>query len=187
MSKLTAGYLLANIVDVREELYLAAVFGSGITQNSFAARLTRAMFAELTAAVDNQQASIDRFYQLVVRGINDLAGAINSGRCSFNDYLKLLRRADAFRDWLDARSPDEDLVRSYFAEASKESWLASQPAKTLRWMLPLAAGFAFFLPAAIITAPVTAGALTVVDKFLLERLAAGWRPSSFIDNDLRPA
>jgi hypothetical protein len=186
ISKLTTGYLLGNILDVREDLYLAAVFGSGIAQNSLAARLTRIMCADLTAVVDKQQATIERFQQLVVRGVNDLAGSINSGSHSFDDFLKLLRRADEFRSWLDRHPPDEDLVRSYFAEASKESWLASQPVKTLRWMLPVAAGFALFLPDGVISAPIAAGVLTAVDKLMLERFAQGWRPSSFIDNDLRP-
>lgn len=193
MKQLSIVDMLSGMTDAREDLYLAATFGAAVAQSSYFAQLTRAICADLTAIVDRQHAIIDQFQDLVVHGLNDLAGAINTKRCSFEDFLKILKKADDFRAWLDVRSPDEDLVRSYFKEASKDSWLAKEPAKKLRWMIPAAAGFASFIPGiapflpdAALTVPTAALGLTAIDQLVIERVARGWRPSSFIDNELRP-
>lgn len=182
----TPGHLLISMVEMRVDLYLAAALGAGIAQDPLGSRLTRALCEDLVAAVDTQRAAINQFQELVVRGITDLRGVINSGACSFKDFLKVLQHAGAFRSWLDSQSPDENLVKSYFAEATRNRWLASAPVKELRWFLPLAAGFTFFLPGAEFVAPATATALGVIDRFVIDRFAQGWRPSTFVDSTLRP-
>jgi hypothetical protein len=186
--KLTAGHLLVGILDMREDLQLSATFGAGIAQDPLGAALMRAKCADLTAALEIQQARIDQFQDIVVAGLADLRGVVNSGECSFSDVLGLIAEADHFRDWLDSQTPDSDLIKSYFDEVTKKRWIDSRPVKELRWLLPIAAGstFALHLPEAALIAPSSAGGLALADRFLVSRLASGWRPASFIDTKLRP-
>jgi hypothetical protein len=113
---------------------------------------------------------------------------VNSGECPFSDFLHLLGEAEQLKAWLDTQTPDADLVKSYLLEATKKRWIDSRPVKELRWTLPTSVGFGFFLPipGADLIAPSAAAALTAADRFLVTRLAGGWRPASFIDTKLRP-
>ncbi|MBK6015523.1 hypothetical protein [Streptomyces sp. MBT53] len=184
---LTPGHLLVSIVDMREDLYLGATFAAGIAQDSLGARLVQAKCADLAASVDAQQAKIDQFNEIVVRGLVDLRSAVNSGALPFGDFIRLLPDADKFRGWLDTHTPDADLVKSYAAEATKRRLLSSKPVKELRWLVPAAAGFALFLPNAEVTAPAAAATLAAIDRFVVSRFTEGWRPAIFIDTKLRPS
>lgn len=185
--ELTVGHLLVGIVDMREDLHLAAAFGAGVAQDPLGARLLRAKCADLTAALTSQQARIDQFQEIVVHGLTDLRGAINTGACSFGEFLRVLGDAEEFRDWLDTQTPDADLVKSYFAEVTKKRVLNSQVVRELRWLIPAAAGFALFLPDAVLVAPSVAAALAAADRFVISRFSEGWRPAIFVDSKLRPA
>jgi hypothetical protein len=178
---------LVNIVDMREDLYLGATFAAGIAQDPLGAKLMQAKCAELTASMDTQQTKIDQFQEIVVRGLTDLRGSVNTGALPFGDFLRLLPDAEQFRSWLDNQTPDADLVRSYFAEATRRRVLDSMPVKELRWLVPVAPGFALFLPNAEVVAPSAAAALAAIDRFVVARFAEGWRPAIFIDTKLRPS
>lgn len=181
-------HFLFGMAEMREDLYIGATFGAGIAVDPLGAELMRAKCADLTTSLDNQQGKIDQFQQVVVAGLTDLRGVVNSGECSFSEFLGLLEGAQQFRDWLDTQTPDADLIRSYFSEVTKKRWLSSRPFKELRWLLPTAAGFAFLMPIAdaAIIAPSAAAALSAADRFLISRLTHDWRPAAFIDTKLRP-
>jgi hypothetical protein len=185
-SDLTPARLLVSIADMREDLHLAAAFAAGVAQDPLGARLTRAKCSDLTAALDIQHSKIDQFHEIVVRGLTDLRGAVNSGACTFSDFLRTLDDAEDFRAWLDTLTPDADLVKSYYQEATKKRAINSRAVKELRWLIPVAAGFALFLPDAVLAAPSVAAALAATDRFVISRLAEGWRPAIFIDAKLRP-
>lgn len=179
--------LLVWLVYVRESLYLGATFGAGVLQNLLGAKLIQAKCADLTTSLDRQQAEIARFHQVVVRGLSDVRGAVNSGAFPFKDFLRILPDAEHFRSWLDTQTPDADLVRAYFEEATKRHALSSLPVKELRWLLPTAAGFALFLPHADVVAPSVAGSLAAADRYIVSRFCEGWRPAIFVDTKLRPS
>jgi hypothetical protein len=179
--------LLVWPVYVRESLHFGATFGAGVVQNLLGAKLMQAKCADLAASLGRQQAEIARFHQVVVGGLSDVRGAVNSGAFPFKDFLRILPDAEHFRNWLDTQTPDADLVRAYFEEATKRHALSSLPVRELRWLLPTAAGFALFLPHADVVAPSVAGSLAAADRYIVSRFCEGWRPAIFVDTKLRPS
>ncbi len=104
-----------------------------------------------------------------------LRETIDSGQRTFTDFLLLLDRASRFKEWLKSTAVDEGLVRSYMTAISKEGWIQSVPAKSVRYLFTLA------LEA---SNPVAGVAAAIADNFIVEKLLGGWRPNHFVENRL---
>jgi hypothetical protein len=190
---LTAAQLLGHIANMRQDLHLSAQFASSIAQGPLGARLTRARCTDLTAALDNQQIKIAEFQEVVVGGLADIRQAINSGSCSFKNFLELLKDAEPLRKWLEAQTPDADLIESFFQEVNKRRLIKSPVVKNLRWIIPVIAGLtplvpgsATVVPDPLVTGPSLATVLTAADQLVLSRFYGGWKPAIFVDDKLRP-
>jgi len=115
-----------------------------------------------------------------------LREAINSGRRGFADLRKVLSSATKFRGWLKNRDPDLELVKAYFREATKGSWVDKLPAKSVRWSIFTGLGLAVDVLGAHGIGTATAVAISAADAFLIDRLLKGWKPNQFIDESLKP-
>ena len=81
---------------------------------------------------------------------------------------------------------DADLIKAYYREISKSSWIDNLSVKVVRWALFQAAGVG-------VGAVLGAGALGIVggaalgffDSFLLDKLSKGWKPDQFIEGSLK--
>lgn len=190
---LTGGLLLCCIANMRQNLYFSSQFSSSIAQDPMGEGLTRAKCVDLTAALDYQQAKIVGFQEVIVHGLTDIREAINSGSCSFREFLELLNEADSFRKWLDSQEPNADLIREYYRELNKKRVMKSPVVKHLRWLIPVTVGLSPVVPGAAaivpdlsVVGPSLAAVLTAADQFVLERFAKGWKPEIFVDDKLRP-
>ncbi|WP_406118143.1 hypothetical protein [Streptomyces sp. NBC_00989] len=193
--QLTAAHLLSFFLELREDLHLGATFESSVAQDALGARLMRAKCADLTAGSESRDQSIRSFQENIVSGVADLRGVINSGASDLFEFLDLLGKVKPFRQWLRDQQPDADLIREYYAETLKRNFFKNEHTKTLRWLLP-AMGEATIMiarclgleisPAVDIAATGTLALYDTVDGTLLDKLSKGWRPSSFVDSELRP-
>ena len=112
--------------------------------------------------------------------------AINSGRRSFDEFEGLLERAARFRGWLKNQPHDKKLVKAYFDEVTRDSWVASEPGKAARWFFLNAIGMtASLLTGSDVSGTILAGALSMADTFWLENFAKGWRPDQFVNGALK--
>ena len=118
-----------------------------------------------------------QFTEVVLPDAPSLAGIIDSGERSIDDFLGLLDRAARFKDWLKTVNTDEDLIHTYMRDISSEGWIQQLPAKCLRYVLTLA------LDA---TNPVVGLVSGFVDNFVVEKLFSGWRPNHFVSGKLSP-
>ena len=84
------------------------------------------------------------------------------------------------------RDPDQGLVKAYFREVTKGSWVDRLPAKSVRWSIFTGLGFAVDLLGAQGIGTATGVAISAADAFLLDRLLKGWKPNQFIDDSLDP-
>lgn len=186
--------LLTALVDVNEDLYLGAALDATLAQDRLGAQLLRIKCADLRRAADMQQTQIDQFQYLKVDSVHDIRTVINSGDRSFEEFLKVHGEAKPFRDWLDGQPPDANLVAAYSAETVTKHGFDKAPQRQLRWMLPTGGEVATAIlhEADMMSRDVSAGtalalaAIGLIDKFVIERYKHGWRPSSFIDDELRP-
>jgi hypothetical protein len=95
-------------------------------------------------------------------------------------------KARKFKEMLQGANPDIGLLQTYVKEVRRASWLDKLGPKTVRFGVASIAGVA--LEAALPTgvSAVAGFALGGFDFFLLDKIARGWRPNSFIENSLEP-
>lgn len=184
-SSLTEAYLLSLIQGAYEATYFAAKFDAEVAVHPIE-RVVQAKAVEAVALRhSNSQAQIDSFTDLTLPCSHAIREAINSGRVPFSSIVKLLDSADKFRHWLHQQPPDSDLLRAYYQETVKESWVEKLPAKSTRWCIFTGIGLGLDALGAGGFGTTAATALSAVDAFVLDKLIKGWKPHQFIEKDLK--
>ncbi|MDQ8023892.1 MAG: hypothetical protein REI94_18780 [Moraxellaceae bacterium] len=184
-SSLSEAYLLALMQGAYEATYYAATLGSEVA----VAPIERVVQAATVEAVVQRRAKsegeIGRFVDLTMRDARAIREAVNSGRVSFAQVVRLLDSADKFRHWLQQQPVDAELVRNYYQAIVQDSWADKLPGKSARWAVFTGLGLA---ADAFGTAPWgTLGgvAISAVDSFLCEKLISGWKPHQFVEGELK--
>ncbi|MFC7518467.1 hypothetical protein ACFQUU_25990 [Herbaspirillum sp. GCM10030257] len=184
-SSLTEAYLLALIQGAYEATYFAAKLDAEIAVHP----IERAIQAKAVEAValrhSNSQAQIESFTDLTLPCSHAIREAVNSGRVPFSSVVKLLDSADKFRHWLHQQPPDSDLLRAYYQETIKESWVEKLPAKSTRWSIFTGIGLGLDALGAGGFGTAAATALSAGDAFILDKLIKGWKPHQFVEKDLK--
>jgi hypothetical protein len=181
---ITPAYILSVLLNADGDLHLAGLFASELATDPLGEALIAAKCRELIVGRLRRAADIELFEQLVLERGGAIREVVNSGERTFTDVLRLLESADRFREWLQKQQPSVDLVSAYYRDATAETWASKLPAKVMRWAIAVGVGVAVGGLGAEGVA-ITAG-LGAADQFLVERIAAGWRPTQFVENKLRP-
>ena len=181
---LTDALIATYIFSARADAYFASCYMSGYVCDPVSSALMRQKFLELIRRRERDAAEIDLFQEKTLSEGRTIREALNSGEVKFLDMLSIINKGHKFKDWLSTKNPDESLLKEYFREVSRETWLQTLPGKTFRWIttggLGVAAGLAFS-PVGGVAATMGLGA---IDTFLVERLLKGWRPDQFIEGRL---
>lgn len=184
-SSLTEAYLLALIQGAYEATYFAAKLDAEVAVHPIE-KVVQAKAVEAVALRhSNSQTQIDSFTDLTLSSSHAIREAINSGRIPFSYLIELLDSADKFRHWLHQQPPDSNLLRAYYQETVKESWVEKLPAKSTRWSIftGIGLGLDAFGGGGLGTAMATA--LSAVDAFVLDKLIKGWKPHQFVEKNLK--
>jgi hypothetical protein len=174
---ISIAYLLTNILDARADLALSAFYGGDFVTSEFTSAIIQARHSEFLRRSNINASSRQHFVEVVLPDSPSLTEVIDSGERSFDEFIKLLDRAERFKNWLKKVNPDEDLVRSYMLDISSEGWIQRLPAKSLRYVITQA------LDA---TSPGTGIIAGILDNFVVEKLLSGWRPNHFVTKRLKP-
>jgi hypothetical protein len=191
-SPIDQAFPLLHVVEMRQDLHLAATFATGVAQDLLGAKLTSAKCVDLAAALDAQSGQIKAFHTFVVGGLDDIAGAVNCGAVTFAEVLDLLKEGKGFRSWLAKENPDADLVKDYWTEVLKRRRGWRRNTKDMRWLIPAGGGTAAtalttgMTVAQAVGAGAAGAAWPIFDRFILGKIYGGWRPKLFIDNHLSP-
>lgn len=184
-SSLSEAYLLALIQGAYEATYFAAKLDTEVAVHP----IERVVQAKAVEAVvlrhSKNQAQIESFTDLTLPNSHAIREAINSGRVPFSSVVKLLDSADRFRHWLHQQPPDADLLRAYYQETVKESWVEKLPAKGTRWGIFTGLGLGLDAMGAGGLGTAASTALSAVDAFVLDKLIRGWKPHQFVEKDLK--
>lgn len=186
-SNLSAEYLLANLYTSFSDMYFAGINGTELLTSRVSSRLMREQVSGLINRVDLRSNQLEKFLLAEFGNARALREAIDEGKASFSDFMKVLDQSRKFKEWLRDQNPNRELLEEYYKACTSGTWLDQLPGKTLRFFFffggaGLTAG-AFLSPAA---AAFGGLALTAFDTFLLGRLLGGWKPSQFVDQRLRP-
>lgn len=184
-SRLSEAYLLALMQGAYEATYYAATLDSEIA----VAPIERVVQSAAVEAVVQRRAKsegeISSFVDLTMNDARTIREAVNSGRVSFAQVVRLLDSSDKFRHWLQEQPVDSELVRTYYQAVVKDSWADKLPGKSARWAVFTGLGLT---ADAFGTAPwgtLGSVAISAVDSFLCEKLMSGWKPHQFVEGELK--
>jgi hypothetical protein len=181
-SVLNVSYLIGFVADTRRDLIVGSRDQSEFAMSPERAIVASCKFAEILAKAGHGIAVADSFQETVIDGLPSVRDAINSGRKTFRDLIKLLGEAKKFKDWLKKQGATEDLREPYLREVSHIDWADKLPPKALRWLLVTGAGLA--LGGAGVGLAVGLG-LSAADALLLDKLIKGWKPNQFTQGPLK--
>ncbi|HRE82346.1 MAG TPA: hypothetical protein PLN52_14970 [Opitutaceae bacterium] len=179
-------FLLLQLCNLENDVLVASDNQSELSSSSLNARLVELRISHLAQKCGQSRGLLNHFQEVIISNQRTLRDSINRGNIPVDDLMKLLLRARDFKAWLGRCSQDQSIVEQYYRELLRESFFERTTMKNLRWLLFTAIGAAagFTLsPAAGMAAGAAIGA---VDHFVIGRLVKGWRPSQFIEDDLRP-
>lgn len=177
LEPVTEAHLLSHILEARADLALASFYGGDFVSSEVTSAIVQLRFAEVLRRSRLNEGERSQFHHVTLPDYPTLRETIDAGQRTFKEFLLLLDRAARFKEWLKKASVDEGLVRSYMTEISKEAWIQSLPAKTVRYL------FTLVLES---QNPVVGAAAAIADNFIVEKLLGGWRPNHFVENRLAP-
>lgn len=181
-SSINSAYLLTFLQEAHLDIYFSSKLTSEISTSQISSRILEKRFANILNIRKKSVEEIQVFTDLVLNEGYAIREAINSGKCNWIDYLKLLEKAERFKSWLKDKPPDANLLTEYLKEGYSKSWLERTPIKNLRWVIFNGAGFVAdkYIPGSGLV-------LSALDTYLIEKIASGWKPHHFVETRLKPA
>ena len=184
-SSLSEAFFLALIQGAYEATFFAAKLDSEVAVHPIE-RLVQARAIEaVVRRHTNSNFQIQSFTDLTLSKCHAIREAINSGVVPFSSVVRLLDSADKFRHWLHQQPVDTNIVRAYYQETVKESWVEKLPAKSTRWSIFTGIGLGLDALGAGGFGTAAGVAASAVDSFLLDKLIKGWKPHQFVEKDLK--
>ena len=183
-SAFTVARVLDHFYKARLNLALAASYESEILVSGVTCDLIRFLVGNRSLLGNRSFAELAEFQEVVLQGKN-LGEVIRSGERSFDELLPLVEKAERFREWLGDKPEDTSLVSEYLDSVTRENWLSSTPGKSMRFLFFTGAGVALdtlFTGGLSTAAGIATGAF---DAFVTDKLIDGWKPSQFVNEDLK--
>jgi hypothetical protein len=135
------------------------------------------LLAQKIARLNLGRSRTEGFSKLLdLNRLPNIGEAVVSGKVNLIDLWRLRQRKEArqFRAWLRNASPEDarDLERLYVSTLSRQSWINSTSARTLRFVITTAAG---------VVDPIGGFIVGATDSFFVERWLHGYNPKLFLD------
>jgi len=177
LNDVTPGHLINNVLMARADTVLAAHYGGEFYTSDLTSEIVRLRHRELLRRIGLEQQELRELTEIVIQDSPTIREVINSGERTFDEFLSLLDKSQRFREWVQGVNPDEKLVQAYLRDVTAEDWISKLPSKTLRYFVGAVVG---------LVAPVAGLALSAADSLFLEKMLGGWRPSHFVQRQLKP-
>ncbi len=174
---ITEASALCRILDARAAIILASHYGGEFFTSDQISTIVRLRYSELLRRTGIGAEELRELHDVTLPNFPRVREIINSGARSFDEFLALLERSQKFRNWIGGVNPDAKLVHEYLREVTSEGWIASSPSKLVRYAIATAVSVA---------APVLGAVLSAADSLLIDRMIRGWRPSHFVEGQLKP-
>ena len=128
-STLTPAYILSFLSSTRAHLQFASRHASELALEEVNASLVRLRVNRALEQRSQSQRDIQAFQDFVFDNGYCIREAINSKRRTFPELIEVLKNARKFKSWLTDQGPDQDLLKSYFRESTKDTWIEKLPRK----------------------------------------------------------
>lgn len=184
-STLTPAYILSHVLDVEKELYFSSSNFSELASSQLSAKLASQKIDYVIERSKKSSETLNHFTAFVFDDAKALKEAINSGNLDLDEIISVIRKSKKFKKWIADIKPSSDLIKSYYKEVTKETIVDKLPGKSVRWGLFTGLGFAVDVIAAGGIGTVAGVTLGALDTFYFDKLLSGWKPSQFIDEDIK--
>jgi hypothetical protein len=181
---ITPELVLSKMLDAETHLYFSSEFLSEIVTDTVGSEL-------MTKRVDNIASKISgntshrSFSEFIMGGVISFREAIRLKQISVHDAVKIIIKSQKFKEWLRGRPTEEVAMQEYMRLLAEETFLSTLPGKTVRFAL-----FGGISAAVGLLASPTIGiglglSLNAFDGFLFDQFMNGWRPTQFVENELK--
>ncbi|MDQ5822782.1 MAG: hypothetical protein M3441_01045 [Chloroflexota bacterium] len=170
------------LLAAQQDTYYAAMHSSEVVTEPLMDVVHRSTIQTILQSRGASDAQIEYFQDFYLADAHAIAEAVKSGGRSFKDVIKLRSKSAPFRSWMADKPFDANLVKDYYREVSKARFFDKLPGKGLRWSIFTGGGIALD---AVTGVPVVSLGLGLFDTFVLDRLRGGWKPSHFVEKELR--
>lgn len=184
-STITPGGILSHTLNTESELFFSSNNLSEIATSDLSANLISNKINYLMEKSIRSSEKIQDFQGFVFDDAKSLKEAINGKRIDLDDLIAVLKNSQKFKKWILGLEPDQDLIKSYYAEVTKETFIDKLPGKTTRWSIFTGAGIIADVVATGGIGTVVGMGLSVLDTFYLEKLISGWKPNQFIEDEVK--
>jgi len=184
-STLTVAYLLRFLQDARMDLQIASMVNSEFAISQTNAVIINTRIEDGIRKRIKSEENLRLFQEFVFDDARALREAINSRARNMQDVVSLVASAKRFRKWVTAQPENADLRKAYLSEVSKLGWTEKLPVKAVRWGLFTAADKVLSVVAGPLASMAGGLGLSILDTFVIDRVAQGWKPNHFVEGPLR--
>jgi hypothetical protein len=184
-STINPAFILSHTLNVESELYFSSSNLSEIATSGLSANLMSHKINYLLEKSIKSSKQIQEFQEFVFDDAKSLREAINKKQIDLDALITVLKNSQKFKKWILGVEPDQDLIKSYYAEVTKKTIVDKLPGKSARWGIFTGAGI-------VADAVATGGIGTAVglglgalDTFYLDKLISSWKPNQFIEDDVK--
>jgi hypothetical protein len=184
-SSLSEALLLAHVFNVECDLYFAARQLSEIATSPVSSALIAKRFSHLARRCEKSIQNKDSFQEFVFKGNRTIRESYNSGEIAISEIVKIILKADRFKQWLDGKEIDSNLLFEYYKEVTNETLVNKLPIRYVRWAVFTGAGIALDLAVGGGAGTLAGVALSAFDGLILDNIARGWKPNQFVEKRLQ--
>jgi hypothetical protein len=177
--------ILTHLFDAETDLYFSSTYLSELVTTPLSSRLMKEKLGYLVHKASKSRSDIEHFQNYVFGDAKALREAFYNKNVQVDDVITLILKSQKFKEWLATKEQNQDLVRQYYGEVTRGTFIDKLPGKSARWAFFTTIGLA---ADAIATGGVgvAAGiALGALDTFFIDKLLRGWKPSQFIEEDVK--
>lgn len=178
--------VMLNILETRGDMHIASLLNAEIATSAVHTSLMKLKFKEIYTKTKKSQNEIFQFNEFTLDNGNAIAEILNEGSRDFKDFIKILDKAEKFKNWLTSIQDDKSIIKEYHKAVASDTWIDKLPHKIARWSFFTGTGLELDLVLNNHIATILGVAISFGDAFLIDKIAKGWRPNIFVEQQLKP-
>jgi hypothetical protein len=184
-STITPAQILSHTLETESELYFSSNNLSEMATSDLSSNLISHKVNYLLEKSIKSSEQISDFQNFIFDDAKSLKEAVNNREVDLDNLIAVLKNAQRFKKWIVGIDPDQDLIKSYYTEVTKKTFVDKLPGKSARWGIFTGAGL---IADAIATGGIGTAVgigLGALDSFYLDNLISGWKPNQFIEEEVK--
>lgn len=176
---------ILSLINACEDLQVMSEFSAEVSLPEFNSKIIRLKVDSAIEKGVKAKREIEVFSHFAFDKSWALREAVNKKKVHLKAVLQILQKGSKYKEWLQGLPDDSNLMFAYVQKVQEGNILESMPAKAIRFYF--FNGLTAILGAINSEVGIPLGlAVSAFDTFLLEKLGKNWKPSQFIEGELRP-